>query len=344
MRITSPADLKTYTLQNKSGAKLTITNYGGKVMSLWVPDRDGKLGDVVLGYDTAAEYLTGKQYFGAIIGRYANRIAQGKFQLDGKEYQLTKNNGPNSLHGGPEGFHKVLWQVEPIHTKEGEALKLTYTSKAGEEGFPGTLTAEVIYTLTDDNDFVIDYSAVTDQPTVVNFTHHSFFNLAGEGAGDVLDHELYINADQITEVDDTLIPTGKLMPVGGTPFDFREMHPIRERIGDKDVQLKIGNGYDHNWVLKKKDVYSLAAKVREPNSGRVMEVWTTEPGLQFYSSNNLNDTIKGKGEKTYPYRSALCLEAQHFPDSPNHSHFPPTTLRPGDKYIQRTAYKFSVYH
>ncbi|MEQ9413471.1 MAG: aldose epimerase family protein [Cyclobacteriaceae bacterium] len=338
----SPSDLKTYTLQNEAGAKLTMTNYGAKVMSLWMPDKKGVLADVVLGYDTPEEYLEGKKYFGAVIGRYGNRIANGKFQLDGHEYQLAKNNGPNSLHGGPGGFHNVLWQVEPLEVKDGQALVFTYESADGEEGFPGKLSVKMTYTLTNKNSFVIDYEAVTTKPTIVNLTHHSFFNLAGEGVGDILDHELMIQADSITEVDDTLIPTGKLIPVGGTPFDFRKAKPIREHIHEKDLQMKIANGYDHNWVLKKKETYAKAAVVKEPVSGRVMEVWTTEPGLQFYSSNNLNDTIKGKGGKTYPYRSALCLEAQHFPDSPNHSDFPSTTLRPGNKYIQRTAYRFRV--
>lgn len=338
----SPSDLKTFTLQNDAGAKLTITNYGARVMSFWVPDRNGVLADVVLGYDTPEEYLAGKKYFGAAIGRFANRIANGKFSLDGHEYQLAKNNGPNSLHGGPGGFHNVLWQVTPLEVEEGKALRLTYESPEGEEGFPGKLTVKMTYTLTNKNSFVIDYEAVTSKPTVINLSHHSFFNLAGEGAGDILDHELMINADSITEIDDTLIPTGNLIPVGGTPFDFRTAKPIREHIHEKDIQLKIGNGYDHNWVLKKKEAYAKAAVVKEPTSGRVMEVWTTEPGLQFYSSNNLNDTIKGKGGKAYPYRSALCLEAQHFPDSPNQSEFPSTVLRTGDKYIQRTAYRFRV--
>ncbi|MEP2667730.1 MAG: aldose epimerase family protein [Cyclobacteriaceae bacterium] len=338
----SPSALKTYTLQNEAGAKLTVTNYGAKVMSLWVPDRNGVLADVVLGYDTPEEYLEGKKYFGAVIGRYGNRIANGKFQLDGHEYQLAKNNGPNSLHGGPGGFHNVLWQVEPLEVKDGQALVFTYESADGEEGFPGKLSVKMTYTLTNKNSFVIDYEAVTTKPTIINLTHHSFFNLAGEGVGDILDHELSIHADSITEVDDTLIPTGKLIPVGGTPFDFREAKPIKTHIHEKDIQMKIANGYDHNWVLKKKETYAKAAVLKEPTSGRVMEVWTTEPGMQFYSSNNLNDTVKGKGGKTYPYRSALCLETQHFPDSPNHSDFPSTTLRPGNKYIQRTAYRFRV--
>lgn len=338
----SPSDLKTFTLQNEGGAKLTVTNYGAKVMSLWVPDRNGLLADVVLGYDTPQEYLEGKKYFGAVIGRYGNRIANGKFQLDGHEYQLAKNNGPNSLHGGPGGFHNVLWEVTPIEVEGGKALQFTYESADDEEGFPGKLTVKMTYTLTNKNSFVIDYEAVTTKPTIVNLTHHSFFNLAGEGAGDILDHVLMINADSITEVDDTLIPTGKLIPVGGTPFDFRTAKPIGQDIHEKDLQMKIANGYDHNWVLKKKETYAKAAVLKEPISGRVMEVWTTEPGMQFYSSNNLNDTVKGKGGKTYPYRSALCLETQHFPDSPNHSDFPSTTLRPGDKYIQRTAYRFRV--
>lgn len=340
-QLIAAGDLRTFTLENQSGVKLTATNFGAKIISLWVPDRNGKLDDVVLGYDTPAEYLVGKSYFGATIGRYANRIANGKFQLDGKEYQLTQNNGSHSLHGGPGGFHNVLWQVE--HSKGLNALTFNYESEDGEEGFPGRLLVKMTYTLTEQNELIIDYKVKANKPTIVNLTHHSFFNLCGEGNGNILDHQLLINADFITEVDNTLIPTGELMPVGGTPFDFRELRSIRERIYDDDAQLNIGKGYDHNWVLKKKDIYSLAASVREPLSGRVMEVWTTEPGVQFYSSNNLNDSIKGKGGKTYAHRSALCLETQHFPDSPNHTQFPSTTLRPGEQYIQRTAYRFGVY-
>ncbi len=334
------ADLKIFSLVNQSGSKMIVTNFGAKVMSLWMPDKNGKLEDIVLGYDTPEEYLTGKSYFGAVIGRYANRIADGKFQLDGKEYFLNKNNGPNSLHGGPGGFHNVLWKAEPIEIEHGKALQLSYESEDGEEGFPGQLAVTIRYTLTDKNDFVIDYQAVTTKPTVVNLTHHSFFNLAGEGSGSALDHELIIHGNQILAVNETLIPTGKLIPVGGTPFDFRTYRPIKERINDKDDMLKIGNGYDHNWVLKKEEAFALAAKVREPLSGRIMEVWTTEPGLQFYSGNNLNDSVIGKKGKSYRHQSAFCLEAQHFPDSPNHSNFPSTVLRPGGKYVQRTTYKF----
>jgi aldose 1-epimerase len=332
------------TLINKNGMVAVITTFGGKLVSLWVPDKLGKLADVVLGYETVDQYPGGNPYFGAMIGRYGNRIAQGRFVLDGTEYQLTKNNGPNALHGGPGGFHNVNWNMlnDPsvIHDK----VQLAYLSKDGEEGYPGNLQVKVTYTLTDNNELVIDYEATTDKTTIVNLTHHSFFNLAGAGAGDILSHQLYINADRFTPVDETLIPTGELRSVKGTPFDFNVLTKIGERIEAPDEQLKNGKGYDHNWVLNKnrENELSLAAKVVEPVSGRVMEVLTTEPGLQFYSGNFLNGYDVGKGGKRYEYRSAFCLEAQHFPDSPNKPHFPPVVLRPGDVYTQKTIYRFST--
>jgi len=330
--------LKSYVLTNAQGMKMEVTNFGGRIVSLLVPDRNGKLDDVVLGYDSLKQYLTGNLYFGAMIGRYGNRIAKGKFSLKGKYYQLALNNGANALHGGPGGFHNVYWKITPFNTT---SLRMTYHSKNGEEGYPGNLDVVVTYTLTDKNEVVIDYEASTDQETIVNLTHHSFFNLAGAGRGDVLNHELTIYADEFNPVDSGLIPTGELKKVKGTPFDFSIPHKIGERISQDDEQLKFGKGYDHNWVLKKKGKeLSLAAKVAEPESGRTMEVWTTEPGLQFYSGNFLTGKDVGKGNKAYPFRSAFCLEAQHFPDSPNHLNFPSTVLEPGETYKQRTIYHF----
>lgn len=335
--------LSMYILQNANGVKMSVTNFGGRIISLWVPDKTGAMSDVVLGYDSLEQYLNGNPYFGAMIGRYGNRIAKGKFSLDGMEYSLATNNGANALHGGPKGFHNVYWDVNPIAGEEGEALEMRYSSKDREESYPGNLSLRVTYTLTNQNELIIDYEATTDQPTVVNLTHHSFFNLAGEGQGEVLNHEMTIVADRFCPVDEGLIPTGELKPVKGTPFDFLKPHRIGERIDMDDLQLKSGKGYDHNWVLNKMSgELALAAKVREPASGRVMEVWTTEPGLQFYSGNFLSDAEKGKGGKTYNFRTAFCLEAQHFPDSPNQSTFPSTVLRPGEVYKQKTVYKFSV--
>jgi len=330
----------TDTLINKHGAVAIITPFGGKLISLWVPDRNGKLADVVLGYDSAEQYISGNPYFGALIGRYGNRIAKGKFFLDGKSYQLALNNGANALHGGPLGFHNVLWQKDTTDAIPDRTI-LTYTSKAGEEGYPGTLQVRVTYTLTDDNELMIEYQATTDAVTIVNLTHHSFFNLAGAGHGDILNHELMINADRYTPVDSGLIPTGELRVVKGTPFDFTNPTKIGARINDLDEQLKNGKGYDHNWVLiKTGNELALAATVKEPTSGRIMEVWTTEPGLQFYSGNFLDGTDSGKGDKKYEYRTAICLEAQHFPDSPNQPNFPSTVLKPGEVYSQKTIYKF----
>lgn len=327
------------TLTNANKVKVDITNFGGKVMSLWVPDRNGNLGDVVLGYDSAEHYVKGNLYFGALIGRYGNRIAKGKFSIDGQSYQLPINNGENSLHGGPNGFHNVYWDAKLSDDKR--SVILTYLSKDGEEGYPGNLNAKVVYTLSDSNELVIDYEATTDKPTIVNLTHHSFFNLAGEGNGDILGHELTINGDRFNPVDAGLIPTGELRPVAGTLFDFTQPHKIGERIDGDDEQLKFGKGYDHNWILNKTgNEMSLAATVFEPNSGRVMEVWTTEPSLQFYAGNFLDGTDKGKGGKPYAFRTAFCLEAQHNPDSPNHPEWPNVVLRPGEVYKQKTIYRF----
>lgn len=329
------------TLTNKNGMLATITPYGGKIISLLVPDKDGNLGDVVLGYDSVEQYMGGNPYFGALIGRYGNRIAKGKFTLDGTEYQLEINNGVNALHGGPGGFHNVTWRME--QSEAGNKTALYYLSQDGEGGYPGNLNVKVTYSLTDNNELVIDYEATTDKTTIVNLTHHSFFNLAGAGKGTILDHSLYINADKFTPVDDGLIPTGEFKDVKGTPFDFTKAVKIGERIDAEDVQLKNGKGYDHNWVLnRKEDGLSLAAIVSEPTSGRVMEVWTTEPGLQFYSGNFLTGKDIGKGGMKYEYRSALCLETQHFPDSPNKPSFPNTVLKPGEVYSHKTVYRFKV--
>ena len=337
---TSQVDsLKSYMLTNSHGVKMEVTNYGGKIVSLLVPEKNGKVDDVVLGYDSLKQYLNGNLYFGTMIGRYGNRIAKGKFSLNGKEYRLALNNGANSLHGGPGGFHNVYWKIIPFNNS---SLRMTYHSKDGEEGYPGNLDVMVTYTLTDKNELVIDYEATTDQETIINLTHHSFFNLAGAGNGDILNHELMINAREFNPVDSTLIPTGELRKVKGTAFDFSNPHRIGERIDQNDEQLKFGKGYDHNFVLNKKgNELSLAAKVIEPVSGRIIEVWTTEPGLQFYSGNFLSKDV-GKVGKAYPFRSAFCLEAQHFPDSPNHPNFPSTVLKPGETYKQKTVYKFAV--
>jgi aldose 1-epimerase len=332
-----------YTLTNKNGMEADIINFGGTLVSLKVPDRTGKFADVVLGYDTLAEYASGGSYFGATVGRYGNRIAHGKFTLDGVEYTLAKNDGENSLHGGIKGFNKVVWTAKEIPSKDGSALQLNYLSKDSEEGYPGNLSAQVVYTLTDHNELQIDYSASTDKDTILNLTHHSYFNLKGQGEGDILDHRLTLNADRFTPVDSGLIPTGELRSVKSTPFDFTAPVAIGARISQDDEQLKLGKGYDHNWVLNRKagDTLSLAARVEETTTGRVMEVWTTEPGVQFYTGNFL-DGKSGKGGKVYNFRNALCLETQHYPDSPNHPSFPTTELKPGQHLHSKTVYRFST--
>jgi len=332
-----------YTLTNKKGMEVAITNFGGIIVSLKAPDRNGKFDDVVLGYDQLDGYLTNKAYFGAIIGRYGNRIAHGQFKLEGKAYTLPKNDGDNTLHGGTTGFNKRLWTAKNVSGSKGQALELTYLSKDGEEGFPGNLSARVVYTLTDQNELHIDYSATTDKDTVVNLTNHSYFNLGGQGNGDILEHQLTIHADRFTPVDQTLIPTGELKAVKNTPFDFTKATAIEARINQDDQQLKFGKGYDHNWVLNGgiKTTPALAAEAYESKSGRVLQVLTTEPGLQFYSGNFLDGSITGKGGKVYNQRYALCLETQHFPDSPNHPNFPSTELKPGQKYHTTTIFKFS---
>jgi aldose 1-epimerase len=332
-----------YTLKNGQGMEAKIITYGGIVVSLRVPDRAGALDDVVLGYDSLSSYVAANPYFGALIGRYGNRIANGEFTLDGVRYALAKNDGVNHLHGGLRGFDKVVWKAEPVTRPDGEALVLTYISKDGEEGYPGTLYVQVTYVVTDSNELRIEYSATSDRATHVNLTHHSYFHLGGAGRGDILSHVLMIRADQFTPVRQGLIPTGELRDVTGTPLDFRKPTPIGARIGADDEQLRLGLGYDHNWVLNKMDnSLALAARVTEPVSGRVMEVYTQEPGLQFYSGNFLNGTNIGKRGIAYQYRWGFCLESQHFPDSPNNPQFPSTLLEPGRRYQTTTVYRFST--
>lgn len=333
-----------YTLTNAHGVEVRAMTYGGIILSLKVPDRNGQLGDVVLGYDSLDGYLKSSPYFGAIVGRYGNRIAKGNFTVDGEEYTLATNNGPNALHGGIKGFDKVVWGGESFEKGDRVGVVLTYTSPDGEEGYPGTLQARVTYTLTDAGELTFEYHAVTDKATPVNLTQHSYFNLAGEGSGDILGHELMLNASHFTPVDSTLIPTGEIRGVEGTPFDFRTPTAIGARIDADDEQIRFGGGYDHNWVLDRDgaDGLVLAARVYEPTTGRVMEVTTTEPGVQFYSGNFLDGTLTGKGGHVYGHRSGLCLETQHYPDSPNQPDFPSTILRPGEEHDTRTVFTFSV--
>lgn len=331
-----------YTLRNANGVEAEISNYGGIVTSLKVPDRHGNLGDVVLGYDNLDGYLKDSPYFGALIGRYGNRIARGHFTLDGHTYTLATNNYPNALHGGLKGFDKVVWDAKPLATPAGPALELHYVSADGEEGYPGTLDVTAVYTLTKDNGLRLEYTATTDKDTVVNLTHHSYFNLAGWG--NILGHEVMIPADRFTPVDATLIPTGELRPVAGTPFDFRRPTAIGARINADDEQLKFGQGYDHNWVINKPaGKMGLMARVYEPTTGRVMEVFSTEPGLQFYSGNFLDGSITGKDRRVYQFRNGFCMEPQHFPDSPNHPKFPSVVLRPGQVYQNTILYRFSTH-
>jgi aldose 1-epimerase len=332
-----------YTLTNSRGAEVKITNYGGIVTALKVPDLKGTLGDIVLGFDNLDDYLKGTPYFGALIGRYGNRIAKGRFTLDGVEYKLAVNNGENHLHGGIRGFDKAVWTALPLKIPNGAALRLTYLSKDGEEGYPGNLSVKVIYTLTNANELKIEYSASTDRDTVVNLTHHSYFNLAGQGNGDILNHRLFINAARFTPTDAGSIPTGELRSVHGTPFDFTRATAIGARINQDDEQLKLAKGYDHNFVLNgKMGTLRRAARVLEPSSGRVLEVWTTEPGIQFYTGNFLDGTLTGKDGKVYQQRYGFCLETQHYPDSPNKPKFPTTVLRKGGRYHTVTIYRFST--
>lgn len=346
-RLPDGRETQLYTLRNANGFQVEITNYGGTIVRLLAPDRDGRLADVTLGFDSIEPYPKQSPYFGALIGRVGNRIAQSRFTLDGKTYTLARNNTPGgigcTLHGGLVGFDKVIWDAEQA-TRDGQpALRLRYTSKDGEEGFPGKLAVEVVYSLTPDNGLRIDYSATTDRATPVNLTNHAYFNLAGEGSGTILDHVLTVKAKRYTPVDAGLIPTGEIAPVADTPFDFTTPHAIGERVNAKHEQLRFGGGYDHNFALDSQDgSLALAAEVYEPKSGRRMEVLTTEPGLQFYSGNFLDGTLTGKSGRRYVHRGAFCLETQHYPDSINQPAFPSTVLRPGETYRSTTVYRFST--
>jgi aldose 1-epimerase len=331
-----------FVLKNANGIEVGIINYGGTVTFIKTPDRNGKFDDIALGYDNLDGYLKGTAFFGAVIGRYGNRIGGAQFKLDGNTYKLPVNDGPNTLHGGNKGFDKVLWQAEPFERANERGVILTRTSPDGEEGFPGNLQTRVTYTLTDNNELAIEYHATTDKPTVVNLTNHTYFNLSGAGSGDILKHEVTINADRYTPVVKGLIPTGELASVAGTPFDFRTKTAVGARIGNDNEQLKLAGGYDHNWVLNRSgDGLQLAARVEDPASGRYLETYTVEPGLQFYTGNFL-DGSPGRDGKAYVHRGALCLETQHFPDSPNKPSFPSTTLQPGQEYNTKTVYKFGV--
>lgn len=334
-----------FTLRNSAGMEVKITNYGGTITSISVPDRKHNFGDVALGFDNLDGYTakSNNAYFGATVGRYANRIAHGAFSLDGHEYHIPTNDGPNSLHGGKKGFDKQVWDAKDVSGAGGAALELHYLSRDGEEGFPGNLNVTVRFSLGSRNDLRIDYTATTDKDTVLNLTNHSYFNLAGAGSETVLNHKLTLAADHFTPIDSTLIPTGAIQSVAGTPLDFRKATAIGGRINENNEQLKFGKGYDHNFVLNSKGggAPALAAKVEEPTFGRVLEVFTTQPGIQFYSGNFLDGTIHGNGG-AYRYRSALALETQHFPDSPNHSNFPTTVLHPGEQFRSTTIYRFST--
>ena len=331
-----------YVLKNKKGAEACVTNWGGRLASVMVPDKDGKMTDVVLGYDNIEQYVAfPDNNYGALIGRYGNRIANGKFKLDGKEYKLPQNNGDHCLHGGPKGYHAVVWDANQL---DAQTLELTYLSKDGEAGFPGNLNVKVIYQLTDDNAIDIKYEATTDKATIVNLTNHSYFNLSGVPGSQTTNHQIMINADTYLPVNSVMIPTGKPAPVAGTPMDLRKPIVVADHIDDDFEQLNFGGGFDHNWILNTKgDINQVAARVVAPANGIVMEVFTTEPGLQFYAGNAMSkDGDKAKLGVVYPWRGALCLESQHYPDSPNQSQFPTTVLRPGEKYTSRCIYKFSV--
>lgn len=337
--------IKLYTLKNKAGVTVKVTNYGAIITSIQVPDRNGKMADIALGYDRLKDYMNAvdKPYFGAVVGRYGNRIANGEFELNGKTYSLATNNGANHLHGGVIGFDKVVWDAD--YDRKGNRLTLSYLAKDGEEGYPGNLDLQVSYHLTEKNELEVDYRATADQATPVNVTQHTYFNLKGEGEGDILGHELMLNASRYTPVDEGLIPTGELASVEGTPFDFTEPKAIGRDIDQQHQQLVYGGGFDHNWVLDKEGKdgeMTLAARVVEPESGRVLEVRTTEPGVQFYCGNFLDGRLTGKAGKPYVHRGGFCLETQHYPDSPNQPNFPSTILEPGEKLHSRTVFTFSA--
>lgn len=335
-----------YTLRNRRGMEARVATYGGIVTYLSAPDRAGHFADVVLGYDSLDAYVKDSPYFGALVGRYANRLSKGRFILDGKQYQLATNNGANSLHGGNVGFDKVVWKVaNAVVGPEGPTLTLTYRSPDGDEGYPGTLDVKAVYTLTDDNALRLEFTATTDKDTIVNLTNHSYFNLRGKG--NILGHIVQIRADRFTPIDETLIPTGELRPVAGTPFDFRKPTPIGQRIGEDNEQLRFGKGYDHNWVISSESSTNpvrpkLQATIREPDTGRILEVWSTEPGLQFYSGNFLDGSNVGKGGWVYQFRDGFAVEPQHFPDSPNHANFPSVILKPGETYHNTIVYRFDA--
>ena len=345
VRIENFDEVQLHTLTNSSGMTVKVTNYGAIITSIIVPDRNGNLADVAFGYSSLEEYVNALStpYFGAVVGRYGNRIGEGTFSIDGTSYELQTNNGDHHLHGGYRGFDKVVWSAKVLEGKN--AVQLTHVSLDSEEGYPGRLVAKVTYKLTDKNEILINYQATTDKATPVNLTQHTYFNLQGEGSDTILDHRLMINADKFTPIDSGLIPTGELRSVSGTPFDFTSAKPIGQDIEADDEQLQFGLGYDHNWVLnkgKEEGVMTLAARVTDPKSGRVLEIHTTEPGIQFYCGNFLDGTLKGKSGRPYPYRSGFCLETQHFPDSPNKPNFPSTILRPGETYKSQTVFSFST--
>jgi len=332
-----------FTLSREGAPTVVVTSFGAYIVSIEAPGRDGERVQVTLGHEDLEGYLEDRGYLGAVVGRYANRIAGGEFEIGGQKYTLARNNGPNHLHGGPAGFGRRLWTPRVVSGPEGEALELTYISADGEEGYPGTLTATVVYSLAEDGGLRLDYTATTDAPTVVNLTNHAYFNLAGEGSGDILDHVLQIEADSFTPVDETLIPTGEIRPVEGTPLDFREPTPIGARVDDADPQLQAGGGYDNNFVVRgTPGELRLAARVYERVSGRTLEVLTTQPGIQFYSGNFLDGSMVGPSGKPYEKRSGFCLETQHFPDSPNQPEFPSTLLEPGETFRETTVFRFST--
>lgn len=342
-RLPDGRPVELFTLTNAHGIEVRAMTYGAIITSIRTPDRNGTPADIALGFDSLGGYLGGSPYFGAVVGRYANRIAGGRFTLDGVGYQLARNNGPNTLHGGARGFDKVLWSGEPFETGSTVGVRLRYDSPDGEEGYPGALAVQVTYTLTDADELMVDYEASTTKATPINLSQHTYWNLHGDG-GDILDHALTLDASAFTPVDSTLIPTGQIAPVAGTPFDFRRATPIGARINDQHEQLRFGRGYDHNWVIDRDRPGTLvhAARLEDPVSGRRLDISTTEPGVQFYSGNFLDGSLKGKGGRVYGHRTGLCLETQHFPDSPNHQNFPSTVLRPGEHYRSRTVIAFST--
>ncbi len=331
-----------YTFENSAGMKVSIMTYGGIITKIITPDKNGELDDITLGFDSLEGYLEDHPYFGALVGRYGNRIAEGKFTLNGKEYTLAQNNGPNALHGGEEGFDKKVWQAKEIEQDELPALELTYLSEDAEEGYPGNLKCKVIYSLNNDNELQIEYFAETDEPTPVNLTNHAYFNLGGHtNSRNILNHMMLLNADRFTPVDDTLIPNGELQSVKGSPMDFTTPHAIGKRINSDYEQIGKGGGYDHNFVLNKSgDSMTFGGRVCDPNSGRLLEFYTTQPGVQFYTGNFLDGTLTGKNDVVYKHRYGFCLETQHFPDSPNQPNFPSTILKPGETYHHITVYKF----